>query len=64
VVAGGGVRGGAVVGASSKYGEHPTERAVTPADLGATILSRLGVTASDITGLGLVPQGDPISELF
>jgi len=64
VVAGGGVRGGAVVGASDKHAEYPKESPVSPADLGATILSRLGVTASDITGLGLLPQGDPIAELF
>jgi hypothetical protein len=64
VVAGGGVRGGAVVGASDKHAEYPRERPVSPADLGATILARLGVTASDITGLGLLPQGDPITELF
>lgn len=64
VLAGGGVRGGAVIGASDKHGEYPRDRPVSPADLGATILSRLGLTASDITGLGLVPQGEPVSEIF
>jgi hypothetical protein len=64
VLAGGGVRGGAVMGASDKHGEYPRDRPVSPADLGATILTRLGVTASDITGLGLVPQGEPVTEVF
>ncbi|MBI1323427.1 DUF1501 domain-containing protein [bacterium] len=64
LLAGGGIRGGAVIGASDKHGEYPKDRPVTPADLGATILSRLGVTASDLTGLGLLPQGEPIAELF
>jgi hypothetical protein len=64
VLAGGGVRGGAIVGASDKRGEHPADRPVSPADLGATILSRLGVTASDLTGLGILPQGNPLTDIF
>ncbi|MFM1801620.1 MAG: hypothetical protein RJA81_972 [Planctomycetota bacterium] len=64
VLAGGGVRGGAVIGASDKRGEHPADRPVTPADLGATILNRLGVTASDLTDIGLLPQGQPITDVF
>ena len=64
LIAGGGVRGGRVVGASDKKGEHPADRPATPADLGATVLNRLGFTAADITGLGLVPSGSPITELF
>ena len=43
LLAGGGVRGGRVVGASDRRGEHPVDRPVTPADLGATILARLGI---------------------
>lgn len=64
VLAGGGVRGGAVIGASDKRGEHPADRPVSPADLGATILNRLGVTASDLTGLGILPQGSAITDVF
>ncbi|MFO0952591.1 MAG: DUF1501 domain-containing protein [Isosphaeraceae bacterium] len=64
LVAGGGVKGGRVVGSSDRRAEHPVDRASTPADLGATILDRLGVTASDLTGLGLLPLGQPIQELF
>lgn len=64
VVAGGGVRGGTVVGASDKRGEHPADRPVTPADLGSTILYRMGVTAADLTDISLLPQGQPVTELF
>ena len=36
LLAGGGVRGGQVVGASDRRGEQPVDRPFTPADLGAT----------------------------
>ncbi len=64
LVAGAGVRGGRVVGASDRRGEHPADRPVTPADLGATILARLGFGAADLTGIGLTPMGSVIEELF
>lgn len=43
VLAGGGVRGGQVVGASDAVGEGPKDRPVTPSDLAATIYTLLGV---------------------
>jgi hypothetical protein len=64
LLAGGGVQGGRVVGASDRRGEHPTDRPVTPADLGATVLGRLGVTAADLTAIGLNPLGQAVEELF
>jgi hypothetical protein len=64
LLAGGGIAGGRVVGASDRRGEHPAERPATPADLGATILDRLGIGAADLTGIGLTPSGQPISELL
>ena len=63
LLAGGGVQGGRIIGASDKRGEYPADRPVTPADLNATILARLGVGASDLTDLGLVPLGEPIEDL-
>ena len=63
LLAGGGVAGGRVVGASDRRGERPIERPVSPADLGATILDRLGVTTTDLTRIGLAPMGHPIHEL-
>lgn len=64
LLAGAGVRGGAIVGASDRKGEYPTDRPVTPADLGATILDRMGVGSGDLTNLGINPLGQPIEELF
>jgi hypothetical protein len=64
LIAGGGVRGGRTVGASDRRGEHPVDRPCTPADINATILSRLGVGAADLTALSLTPSGQPIEELF
>jgi hypothetical protein len=43
VFAGGGVKGGQVIGASDRVGEGPSERPVTPADLAHTIYTLLGV---------------------
>src|SRR4028119_2458088 len=43
VMAGGGVRGGQVVGASDARGAEPAERPVKPEDLSATIYQCLGI---------------------
>jgi uncharacterized protein (DUF1501 family) len=42
-LAGGGVQGGQVIGASDKVGEQPQDRPITPSDLVATIYSLLGI---------------------
>ena len=42
-LAGGGVQGGRVIGATNSFGEFPVERPVGPADLAFTILTLLGV---------------------
>ena len=42
-MAGGGVRGGQVLGASDAVGESPHDHPVTPADLACTIYSQLGI---------------------
>jgi hypothetical protein len=46
VLAGGGIRGGIVVGRSDDIGESPADRPVTPADLAHTIYRLLGVDPS------------------
>jgi hypothetical protein len=46
LLAGGGVRGGQVYGATNKIGAFVQDRPVSPADLSATILSHLGVDFS------------------
>jgi hypothetical protein len=45
LLAGAGIRGGSVYGASDKDGAYPADQAVTPADLAATVLHLLGVPA-------------------
>jgi uncharacterized protein (DUF1501 family) len=46
VLAGGGVRGGQVIGSSDRVGESPHEQPVTPADLAHSIYTLLGVDPS------------------
>ena len=43
ILAGGGIRGGQVVGSSDSVGEGPRDRPVTPSDLAATIYTLLGI---------------------
>jgi hypothetical protein len=42
-LAGGGIQGGQVIGASDSVGESPADRPVTPSDLAATIYRLLGI---------------------
>lgn len=63
LIAGGGFSGGQVIGASDRLGEHPAGRPLTPGDLFTTVFSRLGISTSDLTGIGLAPTGEVIEEL-
>lgn len=45
-LAGGGVRGGQIIGSSDSLGEFPDERPVTPSDLAATVFTVLGIDPS------------------
>jgi hypothetical protein len=58
LVAGGGVKGGRVIGASDKIGSEPQDRPLTPQELVATIFHTLGV-APDATIPG--PDGVPVA---
>jgi hypothetical protein len=69
VLAGGGIRGGAVYGSSDKIGAYPAERPVSPPDLTATIYHALGIDAeAPVTDrLGremLLTEGRPLKNLF
>ncbi len=64
LVAGGGCRGGQVIGASDRKGEHPINRPLTPADLFATALHQLGISTAQLTDMGLTPRGEMIEELL
>jgi len=68
-LAGGGVRGGQVIGASDKTGGHPKEGRVQPQDLTATIFHALGhapeMEIHDILGKPLpISRGDIIRQVF
>jgi hypothetical protein len=70
LLAGGGLQGGRVVGASEKWGGGVQERLVTPLDLLATIYHTLGLPLDthyeDVSGrpTSIVGSGLPIQELF
>jgi hypothetical protein len=64
LVAGGGVRGGRVIGESDRRAERPHERPLTPADLAATIHHASGITSEQAVTLGVRVNGRVIEELF
>jgi hypothetical protein len=68
ILAGGGVRGGAVYGESDKIGGYVKDKPVRPQDFSATIFHALGVPyESKVTKDGLskpLSTGTPILDLF
>lgn len=68
MIAGGGIRGGAVYGETDKHGAYVKDRPVRPQDLGATIFHSLGVPLD--TRLGKdgftrpLSTGEPLMDLF
>jgi|CZKS01.1.fsa_nt_gi hypothetical protein len=71
LMAGGGIKGGQVIGASDEIGGAPRDRPTTPGQVAATVFSSLGIDlATELPGAGgrpipLVDRGtEPISELL
>jgi len=70
LMAGGGLRGGYVHGASDKIGGQPSLHPTSPADVIATIYACLGIAADhelkDRFGrpMAVVPWGEPVAELL
>ncbi len=69
LLAGGGVRGGQVYGASDKVGAYPADRPVAPEDVTKTVYHAMGITdleATDREGrpFHLLPEGRALTELF
>ncbi len=69
VLAGGGVRGGLVLGSSDKLGAYPETDPITPGDLAATLFWRFGLDPRkemyDLTGRPYkLADGQPIQGLF
>lgn len=66
LVAGGGVRGGQVIGASDAFGAEPKDRPLHAGQIFATILHLLGAEPNEPTPAaerGLRTDHDPIAEL-
>jgi len=69
VMAGGGIRGGTVFGASDKIAAYPSQNPVTPGDFAATMYHALGIAAdTELHDRQNIPkqlyQGKPILPLF
>lgn len=62
VLAGGGIRGGQVVGASDAIGAYPEERPTAPADIHATVLAALGYDCQRITYQSADGRPMPLSD--
>ncbi|MFN7581355.1 MAG: DUF1501 domain-containing protein, partial [Planctomyces sp.] len=69
-LAGGGIQGGRVVGASDSWGAFPLNNPKTPQDVLATVYRHLGVDTAasylDFSGrpVSVLPSGSVIGELF
>lgn len=57
ILAGGGIRGGQVVGQSDRIGAYPKHQPVTPADIHATVFTALGYDPHGISYMS--PEGRP-----
>lgn len=69
VLAGGGVRGGHVIGSSDQFAAYPRDRAVHISELAATLFHLLGIdpraSLYDLTGqFRTICDGNPVTELF
>ncbi|QEL13438.1 DUF1501 domain-containing protein [Limnoglobus roseus] len=69
VVAGGGVRGGTIYGASDKIAAAPAENPVSPADLTATMYHALGIDPQSVVADRLgreitLTEGQPLRAIF
>ncbi|MFN0166415.1 MAG: DUF1501 domain-containing protein [Bryobacteraceae bacterium] len=58
VLAGGGIRGGQIIGATDKHAAEVTEKPITVEDLSATMFTALGV---DLHAVNHTPEGRPIA---
>ena len=70
ILAGGGIRGGQVIGESDKIGAVPKSRPIAPADIHATVFTALGYDPHGITYHTtdgrpcLLSDGEPIRDLL
>ncbi len=62
--AGGGVKGGQVIGATDGIGGQPISRPIDAAMVGATILDRAGIDQATRAQMNLLPGAEVVRELF
>jgi hypothetical protein len=69
-IAGGGLKGGQIVGSTNQFAEYVTDSPVSPQDLAATIYTALGIPlhtwykTQDGRPIELCPEGRPVRQLF
>lgn len=64
LLAGGGVQGGRIVGASDHEGGYPADRPVHPTELHSTVLWAMGLDRLALIPLGINLVAEPVAELF
>ncbi len=64
LLAGGGVPGGAIIGASDRTGARPAHRPVSPPEFAATLYRLLGIDITDNRVRPFVRDALPVAELF
>jgi hypothetical protein len=64
LLAGGGVPGGAVIGASDRTGARPTRRPVSPPEFAATLYRLVGIDTTDARVRPFIRDALPVSELL
>jgi len=64
LIAGGGVRGGQVIGSSDAKAEFPASRPIKPADVCMTVYNQLGIPRTALLEKSIAPEGEVIEELF
>jgi hypothetical protein len=64
LLAGGGVPGGAVIGASDRIGARPTSRPVSPPEFAATLYRLLGIDTTDARVRPFIRDALPVAELI
>ncbi|MFQ3592166.1 MAG: DUF1501 domain-containing protein, partial [Gemmataceae bacterium] len=62
LLAGGGVKGGRVIGTSDARAEHPRDAVTTPADLITTVHHYIGVTSEQSQNLNIALDGAKVIE--
>jgi uncharacterized protein (DUF1501 family) len=62
LIAGGGVKGGRIIGSSDSRAMHPHERPLSPADVITTVHHAVGITSEQAQTLGVAPEGGKVIE--